>query len=332
MNNSSFIKGEKFEKFIENNIFTDEDYDLIHRSNSYEQNKNRFAEETLKPDFKFRCKKTNKEFYIEAKYRSKYNSSKKIEIMSLKQFERFKQIQKNEKIPIYLLIGMGGRPENPNSLSIIPIEKIEFLSLYESFLRKFRIKKTKINSEKLKIDKLRNNIIEKLKEKNNIEDSSKLNRTNKNKYLLVGLIALIISSFFLFTNINANDKHLDLTKAKLKNRIASYYKNLELGNFDNLDEFINPTVKIWFNKTNLTIEEIKKDAKKYQEKYPFTKSTILWNSFKVSKINSDYLTTYKMIYRIKKRNDYRYKIFHLNISSIWNKNLKLISMKEEKYK
>jgi len=321
MNNSSFIKGEKFEKFIENNIFTSEDYDLIHRSNSFEQNRDRFAEETLRPDFKFRCKKTNKEFYIEAKYRSKYNNSKKVEIMSLNQFKRFKQIQEDEKTPIYLVIGMGGKPEDPNSLSIIPIEKIEYLSLYESFLKKFRIKKTKINSEKLKIDKLRNNIIASL---------NKDVKINKSKYLLTGLIALLIFSIFIYTN--SNTENLIPPKTELKNRIALYYKNLELGNFDNLDEFINPVVKRWFDKKNLTINEIKNETKKYQDKYPFTKVTILWDSFKVLKIKSDYLVTYNMIYKIKKIKNNNYKTFHLSISSIWDENLKLISMKEERYK
>ena len=73
-NTSSFKKGEDFEKFVEENIFPKKEYALIHRTNNFEQNKDRYAEDTLFPDFKFRCNKTNQEFYVEAKYRSKFNN------------------------------------------------------------------------------------------------------------------------------------------------------------------------------------------------------------------------------------------------------------------
>lgn len=58
----SHKKGKEFEEFVEKNIFTDKNYKLITRTNSYEQNVQRYAEDTLKPDFKFRCKETGQEF------------------------------------------------------------------------------------------------------------------------------------------------------------------------------------------------------------------------------------------------------------------------------
>jgi hypothetical protein len=64
LKNTSFRKGEDFEKYVEQSLFLKKDFDLVHRTNNFDQNKNRFAENTLHPDFKFRCKKTNNEFYI----------------------------------------------------------------------------------------------------------------------------------------------------------------------------------------------------------------------------------------------------------------------------
>ena len=72
----SFKKGDLFEKFVENELFQATDYTLVHRTNTYDQNETRYAEETLRPDFKFRCKKTKQEFYVEAKYRSRFNARK----------------------------------------------------------------------------------------------------------------------------------------------------------------------------------------------------------------------------------------------------------------
>ena len=77
MQHSSFKKGDLFEKFVVDELFKVNKYDLIHRTNTYDQNETRFAEDTLKPDFKFRCKKTQKEFYVEAKFRSGFNSDRK---------------------------------------------------------------------------------------------------------------------------------------------------------------------------------------------------------------------------------------------------------------
>jgi hypothetical protein len=201
---SSFNKGEKFEKYVENTIFPKENYDLIHRSNSFNQNKDRYAEETLKPDFKFRCKESGNEFYVEAKYRSKANNSNKIELMSLKQFERFKEIQKDEVCPIYILIGYGGLPTNPFMLSLIPIEKIEYLSIYVSILKKFKINKKNIDCKKLKLDKLTNNILDNKKKENKEIEVTNENKNSDRKYKkifpFIAILLLLISVVFITKN------------------------------------------------------------------------------------------------------------------------------------
>ena len=55
---NSFKKGQQFEQFVEQTVFTEDRYELITRTNSYEQNSIRYAEDTLKPDIIFRCKET----------------------------------------------------------------------------------------------------------------------------------------------------------------------------------------------------------------------------------------------------------------------------------
>ena len=129
MKNTSFRKGEDFEKYVEQSLFLKKDFDLVHRTNNFDQNKNRFAENTLHPDFKFRCKKTNNEFYIEAKFRSKFNQNDKLEIMSLAQKERFIIIQKKEKVPVFIVIGYEGWSNNPDKKSLIPLNELIYLKI-----------------------------------------------------------------------------------------------------------------------------------------------------------------------------------------------------------
>ena len=149
MNKSSFKKGEDFEKFVEEQLFSKKDYILVHRTGTFDQNKDRFAENTLLPDFKFRCKFTNQEFYVEAKFRSKFNSLEKLDVMNKAQKERFINIQETEKIPVFIIIGYQGSPMNPDKLSLIPLNELLFLGLYAKFLDSFKIKKQSIQSEKL---------------------------------------------------------------------------------------------------------------------------------------------------------------------------------------
>jgi hypothetical protein len=77
---SSFRKGEEFENFVEHRIFEEDNYKLVSRTHNYAQNKIRYVEDSLKPDFKFRCLKTTFEFYVEAKYRSGFDWEDRVEI------------------------------------------------------------------------------------------------------------------------------------------------------------------------------------------------------------------------------------------------------------
>lgn len=43
----------------------------------------------------------------------------------------------------------------------------------------------------------------------------------------------------------------------------AYYQTIHLGAIDNLDDYINPRVDKWYNKNNLTLDEIKIDPYQY---------------------------------------------------------------------
>ncbi len=65
----SFIKGDDFEKCLRKKIFTKARYELVMKTHDFHVNSEDYVESSLYPDFLFRDKKSNKEFFVEAKYR-----------------------------------------------------------------------------------------------------------------------------------------------------------------------------------------------------------------------------------------------------------------------
>lgn len=327
MKYTSFKKGEEFEKFVENELFNEKEYILVHRTNNYEQNKFRYSEDTLKPDFKFRCKKTQQEFYVEAKYRSNFNINDMIEIMSTNQLERFKKIEQTEGIPIYISIGYGGKPSEPSNLSLIPLTELTYLELYPSFLRKFNISKNIIDSRELNLWSNEPNKENSINQNENITQEKIKPSNNKKKSFKFGIAFFILLIFGLlsFNFLKSNN-----IEKELKQKTSEYYQTLEIGNIDDLDNYINPFVNKWYNKSNLTLSEVKVEVTKYLKKFPKSKTEIQWNSFKITPLNNDYLVSYKMIYKILSKGKFKNKIYHLKIKAIWGRNLKLKSIYEVK--
>jgi hypothetical protein len=95
------------------------------------------TESSLKPDFKFRDKKTKKEFYIEAKFRTgEYQG--KIVWCNDSQLKRYKQY--NKETPVFLLLGVGGDPEYPEFLALIPLAAAKYTGLFPSYIEKYEVK------------------------------------------------------------------------------------------------------------------------------------------------------------------------------------------------
>jgi len=317
MATTSFIIGEQFEKFVEDELFKATEYDLVYRTNTHAQNESRYAEDTLKPDFKFRHKNTNNEFYIEAKYRSQFNANDKLEVISYNQIERFKTIQSEEKTPIYIAIGYGGYASNPLKVSLIPLNELIYLELYESFLRKFKINKGLVDSQILNL--------ESKNDKKIIDEGKFIIAVFKKKKVLAGLLVGLILTFVLSFNLFNTP-----IEEKLKQKTGEYYTTIESGDVNELEHYISPTVSKWYSQSNLTYNEIKEQTEAYNSRHPKTKAEIQWDTFRVTPLNDDYSVTYNMIYKLLNENNGKDKIFHLKINAVWSGDLKIKSLYEEK--
>jgi len=134
----SFKKGEAFEDYIRKHLFTKDKFIILQRTHDYATNKNDYIENTKEPDFKFRAIRTDEEFWVEAKYRSRYYEDK-VDCYKLFQLKRYKEI--DSKLPVYITLGLGGEPDSPDQVFLIPVRDIEYSysKLFLSFLKNYKI-------------------------------------------------------------------------------------------------------------------------------------------------------------------------------------------------
>lgn len=334
----SFIKGQQFEDFVEKNIFTQDRFELITRTNSYEQNSSRFAEDTLKPDFKFRCKDTGQEFWVEAKYRSELPNDQ-LEALSYRQRDRFYAMEIEEGVPVFVIIGYWGYADNPYALSLIPLKDYKYIKIYRSFLRQQEIPVKSISNRYLKLKQVSNDKATEDESKNHIQKETPegKSRSEKKKSLKgqnpkilalasVGLLAIILTIYsFAFS-----DETTELTtEEQLKEIVGDYYQSMNSNQIEKLPAFLSPQVTSWYGAQNPTREEIYRNAKAHRGKYPFSSSDIDWDSFKViQENNGDYHVSYEMIYRSKEKITDDYTVYDLKLITKWDKDFKIKSITE----
>ena len=130
----SFAVGEEFEKFLREDIFIEELYDLEHRSHDYSTNRDDYVGDSLDPDFVFVSVEGEKMFFLEAKYRSHFYDNA-VEWCKPYQLKRYKEA--NKELPVFIALGVGSYPDFPDHLYIFPVKHIKYTKLYKSVLKKY---------------------------------------------------------------------------------------------------------------------------------------------------------------------------------------------------
>ena len=138
---SSERKGQKFEELVQDAVFTEEHYDLIHLTQDGTTNYIRYVKSSEYPDFKFKDKSNGKKFWVEAKYRTKWYGTfpdQYIGFMKEYQLARYKEVDKTD--PVFIAIGTGNKAWEPNQVYLIPVSRIEMAErIYKKFLLPFEI-------------------------------------------------------------------------------------------------------------------------------------------------------------------------------------------------
>lgn len=115
-------------------MFPREEYELIHKTHDYGNNKSDYVESSLLPDLKLRDKKTSREFYVECKFRNGFlNKDDKIDRCNDNQLKRYQKIHRNE-IPVFVALGFGNKGLNPEEVCLFSLSQAKWTGLYPSFL------------------------------------------------------------------------------------------------------------------------------------------------------------------------------------------------------
>ncbi|MBS1631731.1 MAG: hypothetical protein JST10_04060 [Bacteroidetes bacterium] len=131
----SFKTGEKFENYIRKKIFTERYYEQLQRTYGYNVKSANYVHSS-NPDFKFRDRRTLKIFYAEAKYRKYFFQGKTTWCTEL-QLNRYRQA--NRESPVFIVLGVGGEPNSPQFVFLIPLRIANFTELYMSEIKKYMI-------------------------------------------------------------------------------------------------------------------------------------------------------------------------------------------------
>jgi len=129
-------KGKRFEKFVIDG-FDEKYFDIVEQTHSWKTNQERFVESSINPDYVLRYRPTKEVFAVECKYRSRLNPQGMLEYCKPHQFEHYKKFMETRKIPVFIVVGVGGVDEDPDDLFILPLKEMKYPSLYPSIYKQY---------------------------------------------------------------------------------------------------------------------------------------------------------------------------------------------------
>lgn len=122
---NSYQKGSRFEKYLASQ-FPESKYKIVDRTRDNGKYLARHVESDGNPDLRLRNLETRNEFAIECKWRAKWRGNPSHGDVGIswnpKLTERYLTYGRNSKIPVFLALGVGGTPEKPKEVYVVPME------------------------------------------------------------------------------------------------------------------------------------------------------------------------------------------------------------------
>ena len=132
-------KGDAFEKYVVKNF--DPKFFILQEWRSDKYVDGIYAVSNHFPDlevvFDYKSKAIREAFAIECKWRKDFFNNQ-IEWAQDYQIKNYKDYAERIKIPVFVVIGVGGEPENPGELFIVPLNKLESITISKSELLKYK--------------------------------------------------------------------------------------------------------------------------------------------------------------------------------------------------
>jgi len=131
-----FMVGLRFEDYV-SDLFSPKYFSLVEKTHSTETNQERYVESSMNPDFVFRYEPSGELFAVECKYRSNLNNEGLLNWSYPEQMKRYQEFSHKRRMPVFIVIGLGGIDNNPKKMFNIPLEEARYPTLYPSVFDKF---------------------------------------------------------------------------------------------------------------------------------------------------------------------------------------------------
>ncbi|MEK6824553.1 MAG: hypothetical protein AABY02_01745 [Nanoarchaeota archaeon] len=129
------IRGATFEGYVEN-LFSHQEW-RVAESNAYRK-LGRWVESYSNPDFVFIHRKTNKRIAVECKYKLALPKEDGRFFWAYEdQIENYQSFSAKTGTPVFVVIGMDGRPKNPKKIFLAPLSLVKYPDVKMDYLQKF---------------------------------------------------------------------------------------------------------------------------------------------------------------------------------------------------
>lgn len=129
-------KGIAFEKFVVERF--DEEYFELKEWRGDKYHEGKYATSNQLPDLEyyFRSKSQFAKFAVECKWRAEFFKGR-IEWAKSYQLSTYRNYERNKNIPVFVIIGLGGTPDIPESVYVVPLQQIRSNVLTEKELKQY---------------------------------------------------------------------------------------------------------------------------------------------------------------------------------------------------
>lgn len=128
-------KGDDFERYVVD-LFDEKHFSVVQWTTDMARKHTRFVESDCGPDLVLRYRYTNEIFCVECKFRSKLFKGK-LQWSASRQLERYRAFAKYNKVPFFVVIGLGGMTRKPKKMFCIPLEEAKHPALSPELFEKF---------------------------------------------------------------------------------------------------------------------------------------------------------------------------------------------------
>lgn len=126
--------------------------------------------------------------------------------------------------------------------------------------------------------------------------------------------------------ITIDEKEMELNA---KNLLADYYTNRS--SCGNLYRYFRDTVRQYYTKSNVTLDEVMKECQRYHDKWKFTEADFDESSFSFThQENGNLLVDFSMLYKIKQNENDEWSNYKVDVSAIVDENMKIIRIVERR--